>query len=760
MPIATVSNDLANKMNTQQKQQEQGVPVQQKQPEQPKPSVAGISEIPEVKPLGVAKPVEVKPIAEPELPPVSVPETKPLEVLTTPKVETISTPSVVTMQTPTVPTVTVDKPTAEPIQAFERKPYDTKEQEKLLKDKLQIQNLEAERRGNIEQQNIKNLFSHMTARGQDSGFINSKMLNAARTAFMNTRDDKFRNETSFTNNMFNVVRDKAAREADFNEKAYENYLNTAKDQINTFAEAGDFDTAVDVARQYAEVDDSGLFNAWLNPQYVEAKRKSFDAQNMQEFNGVRTNIMNIATNAPTEGIGFKQAKDAILSQLATNELGVMEMVDFVDSVDAGEYLGLGVSNESQEALKEYSNGQLGSDSQRFKDAFAELYIKGMNKDFEKMKTENSFGEISDEFRNSPLGLDLAKAIQNDTSGAISWTPTEGFDVSSFSLYGRDVDLNDVEQLQYLPGLDVLFEDDDGKDFGENYTYEMAESKPVSGLKENFGFYKDAYQQYHAVKRDEYESATDPVVKKNIGDSALTFQQFLEKVRADEEGKNSANVDYLVRLAQGPVINGQVGDIPLSTLKVDPRTVSTRYQGDYLNVLASDNINDANINEGVLKQILSESAVGEDYSTSGALQDLINNNKIGVVNRFDGVSGVSGRDNLIIDENHALYGENAENLLKSLNDRNEGYVVIGENIYKVNAAPGYDKQGADKENYHPVIQWTFTPLDDSGAAITARSRFSEQSIQDKIAGKHRWLERDSGASKERAKTMFNLLKGGE
>ena len=723
-------------------------------------SPVGIQAPPKAPPVQTQQPT-VQPIQRPQ--PVSTPAPAPVQPVQikpiTPVVDTQEKP--LPSVKPVQVTEPVVKPTS-PVTAPPQRGIDFKEQEKILQQQVEQQVARAEEQGAIEQRNIQNTFSHFTARGKDSGFINARNMAAARSANRGVRDAKFQINTEFQKNMFDIAKQKAQQEANFNEEAYVNWISNANDQINAFADAGDYEGAAEMAAAYAEVDDNNVFKKWSNPQYVDLMQKSFDANNVANFNEIRDQVNSIAINSALDGFNMKQSKDAILTLLDQNELGKKEMIDFVSFVDPTEYEGLGVPEENRDILDDFRNGTLDASNQAVRDAFADLYIRELQDSRKQEELADRFDSLPSSITNNPIGAELHNAIIEDSAGSIDWEPTEGFNVDRFSVFGREFDIaNDADKIRFVPGLDVLFEDVNGEPYTEQYTPEMGRDLEVEGLPNNAGYYTDIYRDYISGKTKEYERLADgSLEKQNLGNEVMNFDEFLDKLRDAE----AITPEKETEVIEGRVKDGMIGDIRVSELSVDPDQMTEKVKDDYLNILEADNVNDLSYGVSKMKTILAQGAKSDDTYNYGIIDDLIEQNKLSEVGEI--TDSVTGRDNLITDTTHALYGENMENLLKSLNDKNEGYVAIGGDMYKVKATAGRDKQSSGAETYHPVVVWSLTPVTEGvptgGETITARSRFSTgtmKDVQKNVTG-GRFHERDAGRAEQHAQSAINRLKGGQ
>jgi len=718
-------------------------------------SVSGISAIqgtpppapvqqPTVRPIGqvdreVAKPIQpVKPVVQPQ----AVSPVRPIGVVD----KRVAEPVKAAVKPVTTPTLseTVTPP---------QRGIDFKEQEKILQEQVAQQVQRAEEQGAIEQKNIANTFSHLTSQGKDSGFINARNLAAARSANRGVRDAKFQINTEFNKNMFDIAKQKAAQNAGFAEESYINWISNANDQINAFADAGDYESAAEMAGAYAEVDDNNVFKKWSNPEYVDLMQKSFDANNIASFNQIRDNVNSIAINSALEGFNMKQSKDSILAEFDQNELGKKEMIDFVASVDPTEYNALNVPEQNRDVLDDFRNGDLDVSSDAVRDAFADLYIREAQDARKTEDLQERIGNLPSSLADNPMAVDMYDTIINDTGGSIEWEPTEGLGVEKFSIYGRDIDLqNSPEDLESAPGFDVFVLDVNDEPYTDEYTMEQGRSAEVDGLPENAGFYTDIYRDYHRTKTKEYEGLPKGSLERQNFE-VKNFQEFLDDTR-DAQARTK---DEILEVVEGPIREGRIGDVRVSDLNVEPGMFKGDARDTYIDILQSDNLNDLSLGLRDMKDILEQGTLPGNFSTTSVVKDLIREGKI-----HEGslpTDSTTGRDNLITDANHEFFGENMETILKSLDDNNEGFVAMDEGVYRVKATAGMDRQSG--KSYHPVVFWELTPVA-GGETRTARSRFSEGTVSDVSSNltANRWHERDKGSAKKHAQDAIDSLKGSE
>ena len=675
-----------------------------------------------------------------------------LEIPTMPKIETVQKAAV-------AQPVSFEEPKAAKQETYEAKPFqgtrgiDTKELERLAKERLEQEQARIQEQATVELQNIKNLFSHLTATGKDSGFINSTNLAAARSAAKAAGDEMFRYRTNFNNEMYNIAKMKAEQEAGFNEQAYTNWISGNNDQLLKMAEAGDFDGVSELAGQLAELDTGNNFIQWQNPKFIESFKKRFDVNARSDFNNTMRNVDQYAANADLNSpTSLNRAIDTIIANVSSSELGNLEITNTINSVDEAEWDALGISEDNKNILREFKEGKRDYDDVDLQRAYADLYIREFHDELKRKTTEEQFGNVPDYITNDPILSGIYEALINDTAGVVNINNEDlasELGVNQFSVFGKRVDfVNDPDAISMIPGLDIYFADFNGMPYVGGYTKEIADAQPIEGLPQNQGYYSNIYKDYIKKKGAEYENLTSDLARETF--EVMNFKQFINNIKESKGISTDSTEKDILEQSMGGIVDGKIAGIPLSEFESDPRSLD-KYRDEFIDVLKSENINELGLTPNELKGMLTELSSKDDWYANQGVMDLIDQGKITVIPDIN----KEGWNTFDTNPDHPLHGEKGEAYIKSIGRDGKGYIAIDGEIHSVKAIPERYKNG--NGNWVPIIVYEIAPLSNPTNKYYSRNQYSE-ALRQGTFGRTNLAVDDKNLAGRDTQTMFNKIFG--
>jgi len=574
----------------------------------------------------------------------------------------------------------------------------------------------------VDQQNIKNAYSHLLAQGKDSGFINARNMSAVRNAALQRYNVVSGSEMRFAQNMMDLSKEQARNNFAFDKEQYEEQVTTHNNVISDLISNGELEAAAEYADALGD-SYNGRFKWVNNPTWYNSAKKLQDENIKAEIEGkggVLDQMRGIALSA--KGLDTAHGISRIKDLMTTNAdyLGTF-VIDTFGSIPKDEYEEHGIDATEAQIVERFLNREIDLNDEAVKDIFANALVHQQQKMLSDQEIEKEFGPYAERYSNDPYMAPVMEAIINankDGSGSLE------IGDGQISTYGLTIDGRNMENAF---GIDNKVKNWDDELYGPNNPRnESSLDEPVgedgSVLNEfSQGDLNEMYDEYHKKMSKKYKSLTTDVQRSEFREGLLNMAGFRDKLERElaKEGVNANNVaDIMISGISFEESIGGTAEDKLSELAGGEPI-------EYLNKEAADDLADTLSKGETPSRYMIESIPREDLiklAEGGAFasdktMDFTTDNFGNMYTTRAGNSILDAKDNK---DDNMFTGVGMTQLLEKLDSSNKAVVMIGNEPYNVSAEPHYWRKEGDVAGGMPTVKWTIFPVggdpDDTGRII--------------------------------------------
>jgi len=577
--------------------------------------------------------------------------------------------------------------------------------EEIKQDEIQ----RALQQESIDQQNIKNAFSHLLAQGKDSGFVNAKNMVAVRSAALRRYDTVSGAEMRFNQTIMDLSKEQERENFAFDKEQYTETATMHKNVIDNLLSANDLDGAIEYAEMLGGEYGSSfvLSETWQK----SARALQDDALKAEIYGegGTADRLWSLAMNAVGVNAGHNATRMRDMINENAEAMGTFA-VDTFGSIPEGEYEAYGIDGADQIIVDEFLSGKRDMNDPEVIDVLIDTMINQEQKLFKDQEIERLFGEQSQKYLNDPTTGPLYQAILDEYKDDDS-TILIGED--QFSTYGIEIDGRNIENMLGI-GNKVQnwdfepYDDQNPRNPSEIVSFGVDENgDPAFPYDLSNGQLDEMHDAYHRKMMAEYKAISDPVKRQEFRGTLLNQRAFKEKLE-NEMRSNSVN-------------EKNIGDIMISG------DTASEYGKDTVRDTLIELTGETNLtvaNEAAAKVVFE--AIQEDKTPSSSYVNQIENDVLNSIaeeghiaydtefsldggNQSIKTSPSGKKDLLPADSNNNMFtGAGMNDLLGRLDDSGRALVMLGGEPHFVQASSyGWKKEGGGM----PTIKWEIYPTND-------------------------------------------------
>ncbi|MDM8548290.1 hypothetical protein QUF61_17500 [Candidatus Venteria ishoeyi] len=560
----------------------------------------------------------------------------------------------------------------------------------------------------IDQQNIRNAFSHLLAQGKDSGFINAKNMASIRNAALSRGDAVTAANMKFSNEAMSIAKEKAISDASFDRELYMAEAETWSNTITSMLESGDIENAVALAESLKE--EFPQFVPVLNPAFQSYYQKQKDENIAAQYIQIRKDIIDLAMN-PGEGQQLNESRGDIIRKLGTDkDMGAGFIMDYFGTIPEEEYEDFLIDEDDAQIIKDLEEGKRGFDDLAVQEVFLDAYIADKQRASRMDRAKETFGPIYSKYEGDDVSAALLDAVIEDDMGR-DGTIQVGEDF--ITVYDDAITLDNIESAFKF---DAILTDWDGDAYHPEFnSRKESADEPVDGL-ENFTNQEldRLYNNYHDKMKKQYSSL--PAGEQKAFRDALmnqaSFKENLLSLKDDGMNKQQMMNGIYDMTAEGKGIAGDsfTGEGGKEYKYSDYGVDIDKFKTDENDVKLINDIIEGNFPTMLLMEELDEKdpELFQNMANKGVFlrDDSLDPSNSEDLTIKDGIAGADYNTNMFT-------GTGMTPLLEKLDDNNEAIVYIGGAPHFVKATSGYRKVKGRKNI--PVINWSVQAFgkDDEG-----------------------------------------------